>query len=183
MFSSICLSRELIEQFDAPNMNKILSYLFLGNYSSGNKLNSTQIQKEKITDIIDLGNNNTIEERVAGVNYHVFDLNDSVDDNLSKFIKPCLDIINKKNAIVLVHCHAGISRSASIVIAYLLSICDGILDYDDAFRFVQSRRTIIGPNRAFVKQLKKYAKLLKPPGSIVEEEEAIDNETVIVLGL
>lgn len=53
---------------------------------------------------------------------------------------------------VLVHCHAGRSRSASAVIYYLMTR-EG-LDLDNALRHVESCRPQISPNPGFMRQLK-----------------------------
>ena len=51
----------------------------------------------------------------------------------------------------LVHCQQGVSRSAALVIAYLMR-AEG-LDFDDAFARVRARR-FIHPNENFVRQLR-----------------------------
>ncbi|KAJ7592866.1 dual specificity phosphatase [Mycena floridula] len=61
-------------------------------------------------------------------------------------------IIQNRN--VLVHCHAGISRSASVVIAYLIR--EQEMSYDEATRFVWERRKCISPNDGFVSILKQW---------------------------
>ncbi|KAJ2941042.1 hypothetical protein O0L34_g13172 [Tuta absoluta] len=55
---------------------------------------------------------------------------------------------------VLVHCHFGVSRSATLVIAYLMEKYK--LNYQQAFNFVRSRRKFINPNPGFVAQLQQY---------------------------
>lgn len=52
---------------------------------------------------------------------------------------------------MLVHCAAGVSRSASFVIAYLMKKRDML--YPDALRYVKERRKVISPNSGFKKQL------------------------------
>jgi atypical dual specificity phosphatase len=59
----------------------------------------------------------------------------------------------KKN-VVLVHCLAGMSRSASIVCAYLLATTP--MNTEETINFVRKRRRIIQPNYGFVKQLKSW---------------------------
>ena len=55
----------------------------------------------------------------------------------------------------MVHCQAGISRSASICLAYLLwSQTSKTLN--EAFEFVRSRRPVVAPNFNFLRQLKEY---------------------------
>lgn len=64
---------------------------------------------------------------------------------------------NIKNK-VLVHCQRGISRSASIIIAYLMY--KHKYSYEYSFKFVKERRICIEPNEGFREQLKKYEKIL-----------------------
>ena len=79
-------------------------------------------------------------------------LDDHPDQDLISHLKPAINFI-KNGKIVFVHCAAGISRSASIVIAYLMTTKKW--KYDDAYNFVKSKRSVIDPNFGFVKQLKK----------------------------
>ena len=55
---------------------------------------------------------------------------------------------------VLVHCLAGMSRSATIVIAYLLATT--AMTTTEATEFVRSKRSIIRPNYGFINQLEQY---------------------------
>ncbi|KAI0787763.1 dual specificity phosphatase [Fomes fomentarius] len=55
---------------------------------------------------------------------------------------------------VLVHCQQGISRSASIVIAYLIYTHN--MSYDFAFDFVKRKRACIKPNSSFVRCLQEW---------------------------
>ncbi len=52
---------------------------------------------------------------------------------------------------VLVHCQAGISRSATVVIAYIMR--SKRYSLQDAFNFVKRKRSIIFPNAGFRQQL------------------------------
>lgn len=58
-----------------------------------------------------------------------------------------------QNGTVLVHCNAGVSRSASVVIGYLIMV--GGFSYGEAYDLVKSKRSCIRPNDGFLKQLKK----------------------------
>lgn len=55
---------------------------------------------------------------------------------------------------VLVHCHAGVSRSAAIVIAYVMKKYG--LNFESAFELVKTRRPRIRPNEKFRACLKEY---------------------------
>ncbi|KAJ1969914.1 tyrosine protein phosphatase yvh1 [Dispira parvispora] len=55
---------------------------------------------------------------------------------------------------VLVHCHMGISRSATVVIAYLMKTMG--IPMEMAYEMVRDKRNIVYPNKGFLKQLEKY---------------------------
>ena len=52
---------------------------------------------------------------------------------------------------MLVHCYAGVSRSATIIIAYLMKIMKW--DLNTAFDFVKHKRVVAKPNDGFMNQL------------------------------
>jgi len=72
-----------------------------------------------------------------------------------EFIQAALDerarVGGSSSPAILVHCKMGISRSASVVIAYLMRSQQ--LQYKDAFDLVAKQRRIIKPNLAFIRQL------------------------------
>jgi len=55
---------------------------------------------------------------------------------------------------VLVHCMAGVSRAASIVIGYLMKVKN--MDFETAFNHVKAQRPCIRPNDGFMHQLQIY---------------------------
>ena len=58
------------------------------------------------------------------------------------------------NERIVVHCHAGISRSATAVIAYIMKTLRMTLN--EAMKFVQTRRHVVCPNFSFMGQLRSY---------------------------
>lgn len=64
------------------------------------------------------------------------------------------DSVKESGGRVLVHCQAGISRSATICLAYLIHARRVRLD--EAFDFVKQRRQVISPNLAFMGQLLQF---------------------------
>jgi len=77
------------------------------------------------------------------------DLKSHLDDACARIEK---SLASGKN--VLVHCQQGISRSASVVIAYLIKKYG--MSYEYAFAFVKRYRACIKPNPGFVKCLKDW---------------------------
>lgn len=81
---------------------------------------------------------------------------DIESQDLSQYFEECVDFIHSAvttGGKVLVHCSQGISRSSTMVIAYLIS--QG-MSYQEAFSLVKSKRQIINPNPGFVQQLVAY---------------------------
>lgn len=64
------------------------------------------------------------------------------------------DSVKASGGRVLVHCQAGISRSATICLAYLINARR--VSLDEAFDFVKRRRQVISPNLAFMGQLVQF---------------------------
>jgi protein-tyrosine phosphatase len=60
---------------------------------------------------------------------------------------------------VFVHCQAGISRSAMVVIAYEMSHHGWTRD--EALAFVRSKRSVVRPNPAFMQLLLEWERLLR----------------------
>lgn len=72
----------------------------------------------------------------------------------SLFLSHPTDSVKESGGRVLVHCQAGISRSATICLAYLMQAQRVRLD--EAFDFVKRRRQVISPNLAFMGQLLQF---------------------------
>ncbi|KAK4876147.1 hypothetical protein RN001_012569 [Aquatica leii] len=67
----------------------------------------------------------------------------------------CLNFITDATSCfknILIHCNAGVSRSSSIVIGFLM--LTNKLSYTEAFSIVKSKRHCIRPNSGFEKQLR-----------------------------
>ena len=88
-----------------------------------------------------------------------------IEDDDDEFIKPhfesCIKFINRNLPLgnVVVHCQAGVARSATIVIAYLMKTKRW--PYLEARNYLRGKRSIIDPNEGFVEQLKSYEMELK----------------------
>ena len=68
-------------------------------------------------------------------------------------------LLNRRRGIpVLLHCKAGISRSATILCAFLMQ-CMRITT-DEALTLIKKRRPCIRPNRGFLQQLRMYEERL-----------------------
>ena len=68
------------------------------------------------------------------------------------------ELANSPDNKVLVHCHAGMSRSNSIVISYVMK--KRSMSYKQAFDFVEQRRASFFSNTVLINHLKKYEHFL-----------------------
>ncbi|EFA76776.1 putative protein tyrosine phosphatase [Heterostelium album PN500] len=87
---------------------------------------------------------------------HVIDIFDMEGVDIKQYFDQTFEFIEegRREGAVLVHCFAGMSRSASICIAYMMRKLN--IDYSDAHGLLLDARRIIYPNRGFVKQLMEY---------------------------
>nr|AAK35053.1 map kinase phosphatase-M A2 isoform [Mus musculus] len=88
-------------------------------------------------------------------------VNDSFCEKILPWLDKSVDFIEKakaSNGCVLIHCLAGISRSATIAIAYIMKRMD--MSLDEAYRFVKEKRPTISPNFNFMGQLMDYEKTI-----------------------
>ncbi|CAG5124982.1 unnamed protein product, partial [Candidula unifasciata] len=88
-------------------------------------------------------------------------IDDTPTARLGVYFDRCADKIDQVEARggkTLVHCVAGISRSASICIAYLMKYKR--MPLDQAYRHVKKCRSVIQPNVGFWKQLIEFERRL-----------------------
>ena len=91
--------------------------------------------------------------------YLTFKLRDIPGENIYKCFDVAVEFITTQLANgkpVLVHCAAGVSRSATIIMAYIMKIKK--LSANKAYQFVKNKRCVVEPNMGFYKQLLDYEK-------------------------
>lgn len=95
---------------------------------------------------------------VKCLNIYIYD---SPNENIAKYFIKTNEFIEesiRNNKKIIIHCRAGISRSTTIVIAYLMFKYK--LPLNDLINYVRLKRPIINPNIGFIKQLKLYEQQL-----------------------
>lgn len=106
---------------------------------------------------------NMINYDKHGIAFKLLDIDDMPDFDILPFIDEANSFIHAgvtKGEGVLVVCTAGISRSAAIVIAYLMKSKG--LKYSEAHAIVKKARIFIQPNVGFERSLLTYEKKLGP---------------------
>lgn len=138
----------------------ILTKLVLGSQDVAHDLEL--LHKNKVTHILNVATG-VINLFEGWFTYKTKEAYDTPTCRIINIFDECCEFIHDAimaGGCVLVHCNAGVSRAASIVIAYLMKHYG--MNYDEAHRFVKSKRSFIRPNVGFVEQLKEYeAKLSK----------------------
>uniref|UniRef100_A0A1Q3EZW5 protein-serine/threonine phosphatase n=2 Tax=Culex tarsalis TaxID=7177 RepID=A0A1Q3EZW5_CULTA len=146
----------ILGQMDAPT--EIFDHVYLG--SEWNASNLEELQRNGVRHILNV--TREIDNFFPGMfdyfNVRVYD-DEKTDllkhwDNTFKYISRA----KMEGSKVLVHCKMGISRSASVVIAYAMKANNW--DFDQALRHVKLKRTCIKPNKNFIAQLETYQGML-----------------------
>ena len=139
------------------DIDEIIENLYLGNFSASENIQQLKdLGIKKVLQVIDFNDfPNYKDENIIHKSVEVSDFD---YQNIIQYFGECLNFIKGEEKI-LVHCMAGASRSATIVIAYLMWIEK--MKFDDALNFVNSKRPIVDPNDGFREQLKIFEKLLE----------------------
>ena len=87
---------------------------------------------------------------------YFFALEDSSNAPMGDILPQVISLMHEKissGKTVLVHCQAGVSRSATACIAYVMKYMD--LPFEAAYMVVKCARPIISPNLGFIRLLRK----------------------------
>uniref|UniRef100_A0A3P8UVN7 Dual specificity phosphatase 16 n=1 Tax=Cynoglossus semilaevis TaxID=244447 RepID=A0A3P8UVN7_CYNSE len=143
---------------------RILPHLYLG--CQRDVLNKELMQQNDIAYVLNASNTCPKPDFIPDSHFLRVPVNDSFCEKILPWLDRSVEFIEKakaSNARVLVHCLAGISRSATIAIAYIMKRMDMTLD--EAYRFVKEKRPTISPNFNFLGQLLDFEKKIKSPES------------------
>ena len=158
--------KKIISEYYSKHLSEIIpNFLYISSYNATKNLEL--LEKNKITHIINCAADfcENVFEQENKFTYLSFYLKDHVLENIECIFYECIKFIEnvkEKGGRVLVHCIQGISRSVSIVMAYI--IFTKKVTYDKAFNLVQSKREISSPNFGFSIQLQNfYTRLYEDP--------------------
>lgn len=150
--------------------------VYLGNYEAAS--NTTLLRKHKINAVLTVAAGTGLHYSNSSIaNHEVIPAMDVEYYDLSKHFEQCFDFIEKarKNTNVLIHCWAGVSRSATIVIMYLMRKYEFSLD--EAHSFVKKKRRQIYPNPGFLRQLKNFEATLRSKRRVLEPKIVPQNSS------
>ncbi|XP_005091785.1 dual specificity protein phosphatase 1 [Aplysia californica] len=152
-------SRERKQNPRQEEPSEILPHLYLGDVSHSGQ--HEVLQRLGITALLNVSTSceNHFETQYRYMNVPI---NDNLHaDLLSWFPRliQFIDSVAEERGKVLVHCRAGVSRSATVCIAYIMQKQG--LSLDVAFEQIRLKRPIVDPNLNFIQQLQKFETQLK----------------------
>jgi protein-tyrosine phosphatase len=134
--------------------HEIVPGIYLGNFRVANSY--TLLKAIGITHVLNAAIEHPNYFEHTDIEYKYLPLQDHPNENISQFfadgIKFIHDAIQTRGK-VLVHCHAGISRSTTMLTAYLVKKYNK--HPNDVLRYIKDIRSIIQPNEGFIDQLRK----------------------------
>ncbi len=152
--------------------DEVDDYLYIGPYTCANT--TASLDNVSIKHII-----NVTKEHPnyfpQFYDYMKIPVSDECKEDLAQYLDNAADYIeyavkNREN--ILVHCAAGQSRSASIVLAYLVKHQQMTLK--DALEFLKSKRNCVSPNIGFIRCLMDFEKKLTGDVTVDDKEILVD---------
>ncbi|XP_012693217.2 dual specificity protein phosphatase 4 [Clupea harengus] len=141
-------------QHDQGGPVEILPFLYLGSAYHASK--KDMLDGMGISALLNVSSN--CPNHFEGMyQYKCIPVEDNHKEDISSWFMEAIEFIDSvkdSNGRVLVHCQAGISRSATICLAYLMM--KKRVRLEEAFEFVKQRRSIISPNFSFMGQLLQF---------------------------
>jgi len=119
----------------------------LGNLYLGGKRDAIKADYDVIFSILGNDEDNTVFDNVTR-------MDDTMEQDIIQIVHQMADKLDaalSNGKKVLLHCHAGVSRSAALLIGYLMLKHN--MTYDDAFMHIRMKRNVC-PNNNFIRQLR-----------------------------
>ncbi|XP_029786333.1 dual specificity protein phosphatase 21 [Suricata suricatta] len=142
------------QQPTVQGLSQITSCLFVSNAAAAN--NKSLLSSNNITTVINVSAE-VVNILFENVHYVQVPVTDSPNSRLYDFFDPIADHIHNvemKQGRTLLHCAAGVSRSVTLCLAYLMKYHS--MSLLDAHTWTKSCRPIIRPNNGFWEQLIHY---------------------------
>lgn len=144
---------------------QITEHLFISNAAAAN--DASQVIESNVTCIINVSETKHKTPPPTGVEYVHILISDSPSSPLSDHFDTVADKIQvqaENNRRTLVHCNAGVSRSAAVCMAYLMKY-QGV-SLQEAHTWMRKCRPMARPNNGFWRQLIRYESELRGSASV-----------------
>ncbi|KAI0745125.1 phosphatases II [Earliella scabrosa] len=154
-----CIQRSPLDDF-FPQASEIIPGLFVSDLYTATS--PAVIQQLGITHVLSVMRRPSYRYP-RSIEHLCVPVDDRTDDNLLDYLDHAIRWIRgalaKPDGRVLVHCVWGMSRSASVAVAFLI-VARGMA-LDEALRVVRARRRVARPNPGFVAQLRVYERVTR----------------------
>ena len=140
--------------------SQIFKWLYLGSFE--NACDLKELRRNKILFVLNCAkecNNEKLPKEIKELHLNV---KDDVDFDIMRFFDQSNEFINNvrtKGGSILVHCKLGLSRSPTIIAAYLVKYFG--FNVNSALTFIRKKRPKISPNQGFIEQLQEYENTFK----------------------
>uniref|UniRef100_A0A7N0TF03 Protein-tyrosine-phosphatase MKP1 n=1 Tax=Kalanchoe fedtschenkoi TaxID=63787 RepID=A0A7N0TF03_KALFE len=144
-------NKDKLAFFD-KDCSRIAEHIYLG--SAAVAKNWEILKKNGITHVLNCAGFVCPEYFKNDLVYKTLWLQDSPSEDITSILYDVFDYfedVREQKGRVLVHCYQGVSRSTSLVIAYIMWR-DG-QSFEDAFQYVKAARGVTNPNMGFACQL------------------------------
>ncbi len=148
-----CSTKQQIQKRSNPEINKIADGLYLTNFKHAKDYDT--LKALGVRQILTVGSELPRHGEPMFKAMHV-KIDDRPDENIKKHFNSTFNFI--KRGPTVVHCAAGISRSTTIVAAFLMRTYK--LTADKALEHIRECRSITNPNNGFRQQLYQFEKEL-----------------------
>lgn len=144
-------------------ISEVTDHLFL---SGAGVLKLEKLRQKKISCIV----NATVEEPstyIPGIDYLKISIEDSPYARIDQYFDIVADkikAVKDRGGRTLVHCVAGVSRSATLCMIYLVK--HERMTLRQAYHYVKSARPVVRPNLGFWRQMIDYERSLKGSSSV-----------------
>jgi len=154
---------ELLRSHSITHLVQVLDIGWLPESGGNSQLSRSPVQLQSPnTQFFATASATSSIQSVNGLTCYRIDLSDQPNADLQSHLESVCTWINSSLANgkgVLVHCQQGISRSAAVVIAYLIRYKG--MGYDDAYEYVRKTRACIKPNQGFIRALREWEALTR----------------------
>ena len=147
----------MAEFLDPTDITEIFTnQLYISNYQTAK--NKELVKNLGINTIINVAME--LDHDYDNIKVYKYHLDDKHHFKITNFLDKIADLINEKinsGHMVLIHCMAGKSRSATFILAYLMKYKG--MNLDEAYKFFYEKRQIF-PNNGFIRELVEFDKKL-----------------------
>jgi len=163
-----------VKTTESMKISQVTEYLFVSGISG---LSITKLENLGITLVINAAKNCSPSE--WNVKTVKLPIDDNEDFNITPYFSPVSKLIKlhaDHGGKILIHCHAGVSRSISICCAYLMT--NYSMTAYKSLEFVRDKRRIAKPNPRFMQDLLNYENKLKLTKIIDECRETCKSQEI-----